>query len=349
LPLAPIAYISSVAASLAMIITIPVLMQHKVNENEMPQLSAVARINVPQVHTESLVTTNTVNTLITEKQEIKKEEKAQIRNNNIVQQATEELAANNTSPIVNTWKNSINDFAAKQKNARKDYPAFSSFDPDPSENNSKIVKTAISISGGVQYGTMNGFTIGATGRRMISDRFYVEGDIAFIDNNGTGNIGSNAPVNQSGSAFTPASAKMVAPVNGRMVSETDAQQKPASDQQGTPSVSNTGKYDLYYAQVTPSIGYNLRRNFSVGVGADVQRLLQTDKPLNTTGSEVITTDKAIPTMDMGLVGKTELALSKTIKAGVYYRQDMNNVINPGNKYIDRSYMQFNLKFSIFRK
>ncbi len=348
LPLAPIAYISSVAASLAMIITIPVLMQHKVNENEMPQLSAAARVHVTQLHTQPLITANTPNTLKIEKQEIKKEEKTQIHNNSIAQQATEEVVANNNAPIVNTWKNSDNDFTTKQKNARKNYPAFSSFDPEPSEDRSRIVKTAISITGGVQYGTMNGYTIGATGRRMISDRFYVEGDIAFINNNGTGNVGNNTSSGTGASVFSAASAKMAAPVNARMVSENDVPTKP-SDQTGAPAASNTGKYDLYYAQVTPSVGYNVRRNLSVGVGADVQRLLQTDKPLNTSGSEAITTDKAIPNVDMGIVGKTEVALSKTIKAGVYYRQDMNNVINPGNKFIDRSYMQFNLKFSIFRK
>jgi len=370
LPLAPIAYISSVAASLAMIITIPVLM-HNTNNNKMPQLSAAAEhITNATIHLQSpiiepLATTN--NILIT-KTIVRKEEQVQIQVC-VTQPEVKDVAAANAANkmvVVNTWNSNVDRQKLPDNNMRTNSLPYYLYDTPPKDFIDKTSKTLISIAGGFHYGTMNGFSIGATGKRMISDRVYVEGDIAFVDNSGLGNVGSNnagSPVGNSKatvgtySGGTPSAITSSTNTGSggvlataRIVSESVPTTTP--DQPVISLDTKKSKYDLYYAQVTPSIGYNIYPNLSVGVGADVQQFLQSDKPLNSssgTANEIITTDKQIPGLDLGLVGKTEVALSKTLRAGVYYRQDMSNILTSGNKYIDRSYMQVNLKFNIFRK
>ena len=52
---------------------------------------------------------------------------------------------------------------------------------------------------------------------------------------------------------------------------------------------------------------------------------------------------------MGLTGKTEYAVTKKLKAGVLYREGINNLINGGEEYLDRRYLQVQLKFRVFGK
>jgi hypothetical protein len=49
------------------------------------------------------------------------------------------------------------------------------------------------------------------------------------------------------------------------------------------------------------------------------------------------------------MGKTEVNLAKRVRAAVYYRKGINNVITPMNKYIDRDYLQFQIKCTVFDK
>ena len=106
-------------------------------------------------------------------------------------------------------------------------------------------------------------------------------------------------------------------------------------------------YNLYYAQLTPTLGYKATRSLSVGVGADVQRLLinqvlitETDNPADS---------RELPVYDMGLVGKTEYNLTKEIKASVFYRKGVNQALQGNNKILDRDYLQLQLKFNILNK
>ncbi|MGN6568463.1 MAG: hypothetical protein ACTHJ0_10945, partial [Flavipsychrobacter sp.] len=108
-------------------------------------------------------------------------------------------------------------------------------------------------------------------------------------------------------------------------------------------------YNLYYAQVTPTLGYNIHKKISVGVGADVQRLLLNETSTNSSSDASQVSTREVPAFDLGLVGKAECALSSTIKAGVSYRQGMNNVIAPNANYLDRNYVQVQLKFLLLRK
>jgi hypothetical protein len=56
-----------------------------------------------------------------------------------------------------------------------------------------------------------------------------------------------------------------------------------------------------------------------------------------------------PSFDVGFVGKTEYALTQRVKAAVSYRKGINGVINPSDKFIDRDYVQFQMRCTIFNR
>ena len=99
--------------------------------------------------------------------------------------------------------------------------------------------------------------------------------------------------------------------------------------------------------MTPTLGYRVGKNLSVGVGADVQRLLIGD--VLVTETEDPADARELPGYDMGVVGKTEYKLSKDVRASVYYRKAMNQALSGNSKLLERDYLQVQLKFNIFNK
>ena len=106
-------------------------------------------------------------------------------------------------------------------------------------------------------------------------------------------------------------------------------------------------YNLSYAQVTPSIGYQLMKRMSIGVGPDFQQMLVDNRPA--TDASYRGNIQVAPAFDVGFIGKSEYALTKKIKAAVYYRKGVNSIITLTDKYIDRDYVQFQVKCTIFNK
>lgn len=211
----------------------------------------------------------------------------------------------------------------------------------------KDPKIAIILSGGVNYSNKsNGYTVGATARRMINDKVYVEGDIAFIGTNNTHKV--EYMVYNTGAAGTSQSlpAGMAAKSTALGKNTDNASKNTATGPVGVLKTSDE-TYNLYYAQVTPTIGYKLMKRMSVGVGPDFQQMLVDNRP------EVNTSDRGnirvAPIFDIGFMGKTEIAVTKNMKAAVYYREGINNVITPTNKYIDRNYLQFQVKYNILNR
>jgi hypothetical protein len=106
-------------------------------------------------------------------------------------------------------------------------------------------------------------------------------------------------------------------------------------------------YNLYYAQITPGIGYKIMKRMSVGMGPDFQKMLVDNRPAT---SEVDRGNLQVaPSFDVGFVGKTEYALTQRVKAAVSYRKGINGVINPSDKFIDRDYVQFQMRCTIFNR
>jgi hypothetical protein len=89
--------------------------------------------------------------------------------------------------------------------------------------------------------------------------------------------------------------------------------------------------------------YSLTEKITLSGGADVQRLLQ-DHTANVLykGDE-----KIAPLVDLGISLRTEYAVFRFLKAGVSYRLGANNLVAPGNNYIDRSYLQVQVKYKLY--
>lgn len=214
----------------------------------------------------------------------------------------------------------------------------------------KPLNLSVIVMGGVCQGNRNsGYMAGATVRKMINDKVYVESDIAFAT---SGNTQQTMYMDYTGGATY---------VGGGATGATAARPGSASK---TSSVTTTDKatatsgpigvakmkdinYNLYYAQITPSIGYKVMKRLSVGVGPDFQKMLVDNRPAT---SEVDRGNLQVaPTFDVGFVGKTEVALTQRVRAGVSYRKGINGVINLSDKFIDRDYVQFQMRCTIFNR
>jgi hypothetical protein len=204
----------------------------------------------------------------------------------------------------------------------------------------KAPKVLIILSGGYNHGSQNsGYMAGATFRRMINTKLYIESDVDFATSNNSQSTEVWIPsAGKGGSAARHLAAKN----STQEASKTAAVSAP----QGSIKTEDEN-YNLSYAQVSPSIGYKIINRMSVAVGPDFQQMLVDNRPATSTVDRG--NIQVAPVFDVGFVGKTEYSLTKKVKAGISYRKGMNDFINPVNKFIDRDYLQFQLKCTIFNK
>lgn len=216
----------------------------------------------------------------------------------------------------------------------------------------KPINLSVIVAGGVYQGHNNsGYMAGATVRKMINDRVYVEGDVAFATSDNiqrtlymdySGNNGGSIP----GGAAPGATAAKATTGAGKISSATSDNTPIENTPVGVPKTRDVA-YNLYYAQVTPSIGYKIMKRMSVGMGPDFQQMLVDNRPEQSAVDRG--TLQVVPTFDVGFVGKTEYALTQRVKAGVSYRKGINSVISMSDKYIDRDYIQFQMRCTIFNR
>ncbi|GAA4470142.1 hypothetical protein GCM10023093_30790 [Nemorincola caseinilytica] len=213
----------------------------------------------------------------------------------------------------------------------------------------KKMNFSVILSGGVNQGNNNsGYMAGATVRKMINDKVYIESDIAFASSDNVQRTKVESIETVGGGATSGGGM-------GSIQAKVSSASKVSSDGVATQPVNNQVRviktqdvsYNLSYAQITPSVGVKLAKRMSIGMGPDFQAMLQDHRPER---SIVDRENIAVaPTFDVGFVGKTEYAFTNRIKAGVAYRKGVNGVIVPGGKYIDRDYLQFQMKCTIFNK
>lgn len=190
----------------------------------------------------------------------------------------------------------------------------------------KEKRTYISMNAGYNYGTLkSGYVMGFSIGRKLNETFFVEGDVSIVGNM----AGSNTKL--SFTAGNPAAT-------GKY---TDA---PA---QITKTIQLQKYYNIFYVQVAPSVGMRLSPKVAVGMGADMQRLLQ-DKKLTVHTSDG-NNQKTLPMYDMGITAKAEYNLTKEIKASLNYRKGLNQAIGGDKQLLDRDYLQLQLKFNILNK
>ncbi len=176
----------------------------------------------------------------------------------------------------------------------------------------------LSVAGGMNFGSLNtGYAAGLNARQPISRKLFVEGDLAVVSNQGTEASMHPAMVPQFNS--------------GTMAFKGGI---------------NTRETQFLYLQVNPSLGYQLTRRLSVSVGGDVQKLLQDDLASERSYMGPDGEARIIPDYDLGLTGRTEFTVNKRLKAGILYREGMNNTLLSGGEYLDRRYMQVQIKYTL---
>lgn len=187
----------------------------------------------------------------------------------------------------------------------------------------KNKKTSLSLTGGYNQGTTNmGYALGVNTRRNIGERLYIEGDVAFSSNRNT----------------------MQTTAMNTAVFDMYMEQTPQNLTNAGKAAGAETANEMLYLQVTPVVGYQVGKNWSVGAGPDMQRMFQNGETTFYIVDEAKV--KPVPVMDYGLVGKTEYRLYKSFKAGVQYRYGMNSVLTPEKNYLNRSYLQVQLKVGI---
>ena len=209
----------------------------------------------------------------------------------------------------------------------------------------KAPKLSVILSGGMAKGSMNsGYTAGATIRHMINEKVYIEGDIAFTTS-------SNTQSKQFAVAdATPGVGVVTASKQGSTAAKNANVESSKSSITTAPAEiikTQNVSYDLYYAQITPSIGCKIMKKLSIGAGPDFQKALVDNRPAPSTVDRG--TIQEAPLFDIGMMGKTEYALNKRVQAAVLYRKGINNILTPMGKYIDRDYVQFQVRCTIFNK
>lgn len=215
--------------------------------------------------------------------------------------------------------------------ATKDEPTYNTF---KEEEVKKAPRLSINLSGGVSHSSqVSGYTAGATIRKMINEKVFVEGQVAFISANNT----ETEPYMYYSSKHAAGKTSAV---------DGGPADKPIVDK-GVLRTRDVS-YNLSYAQVSPSVGFKIIKRMSIAAGPDFQQVLADNRP--TPATDITHENVAVaPLFDLGLIGKTEYAVTKNLKAGVSYRKGINNVITPMGKFIDRDYLQFEVKCAIFNR
>ncbi|HXS35061.1 MAG TPA: hypothetical protein VN721_00060 [Flavipsychrobacter sp.] len=246
---------------------------------------------------------------------------------------------------------------------------FTSGDNGKEEKYAELKKVIISVAGGVHYVSSSpGYMVGANARKRLSDKFYLEADVAFLSNNNTQTTTTTTTIpaeNNSNPISSNLQTGFASGTPGTSVPsafKTSGPSQPSTPSQSgtnfntstskhTPTATTkvTSKKNLYnfnYLQVAPQAGYNISHRLSVGVGADVEQLLQNNQSSADIASGQV---KAAPDMNVGMIGKTEYSLTNRLKAGVLYRGDVNGLFSKSDKYVNQSFIQFQLKLAIFNK
>jgi hypothetical protein len=203
----------------------------------------------------------------------------------------------------------------------------------------KVPKLSVILSGGINRGSQNnGYMAGATIRKMVNSKVYVESDVAFA-----------STTNTQATAYLVEGAGATAAKGGAAARGANMESSKPASVAPPPGVikEQNVSYNLNYVQVTPSIGVKIMKRMSLGAGPDFQQVLADNRPAPSTVERG--NIQVAPLFDVGLIGKSEFAVTQKVRAAVSYRKGINNVITPMDKYIERDYLQFQVKCTIFNK
>lgn len=219
----------------------------------------------------------------------------------------------NTSTPQTKGQTDTFNFEQKMKQHGYEEPILSYTEKENTPGNRSI---NISVAAGVNYGTVNtGYAIGAAAGKKLSNKFGLELTVAYVSNTASTYGNQSTPPPSGGPIFGPPTK----PIPASVVTSP-----------------------LNYLQFAPMADYSISKKIIVSAGADLQRLLQ-GHDLTILYND---NQKVAPPIDLGMLLRTEYAISPVLKAGLSYRLGANNIIAPGNNYFDRNYMQVQLKYKL---
>lgn len=186
---------------------------------------------------------------------------------------------------------------------------------------------SLGISTGLTTGkNQNGLNIALNGVYNLNENVFIEGTLAYQNNNPNDVMHSTKIINQD-------------------IDMSNAMGKPQAF--ASPAISKDLE-ELHYVQFNPSVGYKFNDVISVSFGADVQNLVnQKNTEILTYNKELNTVEKIAKT-DLGLTTKTEFKITKNLKTGLTVRNGINNLFkkNDGLNYVNRQYIQLQFRYNI---
>ena len=344
--------LAGMAASVALAMGSTSLLRHSFTTPKGTKIETVSAKKSSHATTTAIQYNGTIETPSNKEAEY---ETANVTANNTAKKTDSDIAdrvnlrLNEASPQTgNNKKNDFNFLAGNtnmiSKTPKKDVAlndAYSTFAPEE-EAELKTPKVSITLLGGYNSGSNGtGYTLGGTIRKILSDKLYFESDVAVASSN-------NMQATQYASVSVPSPAAAGARQSAARTTTVESGKSSTEVVPTDETVASNVSYNLYYAQVSPGFGYKLIRQLSIGLGPDFQRMLVDNRPVVSTALDRNNIQVA-PLFDVGFIGKTEYALTKRVKTTVSYRKGMNNIITPSDKYIDRDYLQFQLRYTIFNK
>lgn len=243
--------------------------------------------------------------------------------------------SNNTRDASST---PINKKAAQKTTGRQHINLATSFGSHYTEDVPQRRGTSFSLGGGVNYGSMNtGYAVAVNARHNLGRNLFLEGDLGIVNNTASNAaaISEGTYSNLEKNDFNPST---LSPNGGP---DMIGSQQPAIERRSI---------NFYYVQFAPTIGYQVSRKFSIGAGPDFQQLLQSQGDKNVVTSGDNQSAEVIRDFDFGVQGKTEYSVTSRLKAGLQYREGLNQLFQKGNeRFVNRRYMQVQLKYTLFGK
>lgn len=241
-----------------------------------------------------------------------------------------------TQPVLNVESTTATDNIASVKQQNDQYEALKqlnkyynedvSYTSQP-ETHIKQKIGSFGVSTGLSTGkNQNGINLALNGVYNINENVFIEGTIAYQNNNPNDIMYSTKIMNQD-----------INLANSMGKAQTFA----------SPAISKDLE-ELHYVQFNPSVGYNFNDVISVSFGADVQNLVnQQNTEILTYNKELNTVEKIAKT-DIGLTTKTEFRVTKNLKTGLAVRNGINNLFKKqdGINYVNRQYIQLQFKYNI---
>ncbi len=316
----------NVVATTARVVHYPIAMAHKIKPSE-----KAAELQEPK---EEKFGINIENAIVTVKQSRKANTNMQF------------------APTINAKKEEVAVVAKKKDVAKKETKEASKPVVTFKEHIQKPQpKFSIILVGAYATGNQNNsYSAGAAIRRKINDKVYFEGTVAFTNTSINQDMPKQNMITrpdyegtlQTASGNNSSAGKGLT-TKGVASGKTTLDNTPIYGELTSKNVT----YNLSYLQVSPSLGVKIIKGVSVGVGPDFQQALADKRPEadpNYKGTSYKT-----PLFDVGLMARSEVSISRTLKAAVSYRKGINNVVTPMGSFIDHDYLQFQVKCAVFNR